>query len=35
MDDLHLCHAWLFGHLLGYVLLGIALARARAIPILV
>ena len=27
--------AWLFGHLLGYVLLGIALARARVIPILV
>ena len=25
--------AWLFGHLLGYVLLGIALARARAIPL--
>ena len=24
--------AWLFGHLLGYVLLGIALARARVIP---
>ena len=25
--------AWLFGHLLGYVLLGIALARARVIPL--
>lgn len=23
---------WIFGHLLGYVLLGIALARARAVP---
>jgi hypothetical protein len=25
--------AWFFGHLLGYVLLGIALARARVIPL--